>query len=74
MGVADLIVKLIESPKRSTRSNLGVNKPSTDGDKPSFLWKCAGWKLGCHGGVEQVVGIRTAKRPSVSATQLRLDA
>jgi hypothetical protein len=36
-SVADLIVKLIDSPKRSTRSNLGVNKPHTDGDKPSFL-------------------------------------
>lgn len=36
-SVADLIVKLIDSPKLSTGSNLGVNKPHTDGDKPSFL-------------------------------------
>jgi NAD(P)H-binding len=35
-SVADLIVELIDSPKRSVRSNLGVNKPHTDGDKPSF--------------------------------------
>ena len=36
-SVADLIVKLIDSPTRSVRSNLGVNKPHTDGDKPAFL-------------------------------------
>ena len=36
-SVADLIVKLIDSPKRSVRGNLGVNKPGTDGDKPGFL-------------------------------------
>ena len=36
-SVADLIVKLIESPKRSVRSNLGVNKPNTEGDKPTLL-------------------------------------
>jgi uncharacterized protein YbjT (DUF2867 family) len=36
-SVADLIVKLIDSPKLSTRSNLGVNKPNTNGDKPSFM-------------------------------------
>ena len=36
-SVADLIVKLIDSPKRSVRGNLGVNKPNTDGDKPAFL-------------------------------------
>ena len=36
-SVADLIVKLIGSPKRSVGSNLGVNKPRTDGDKPAFL-------------------------------------
>ena len=36
-SVADLIVELIDSPKLSTRSNLGVNKPHTDGDKPAFL-------------------------------------
>jgi uncharacterized protein YbjT (DUF2867 family) len=36
-SVADLIVRLIDSPKRSLRGNLGVNKPNTDGDKPSFM-------------------------------------
>lgn len=36
-SVADLIAKIINSPKLSTRSNLGVNKPNTEGDKPSFL-------------------------------------
>lgn len=36
-SVADLIVKLIASPELSSRSNLGVNKPGTDGDKPAFL-------------------------------------
>ena len=36
-SVADLIVKLIDSPKRSVRSNLGVSKPNTDADKPAFL-------------------------------------
>jgi uncharacterized protein YbjT (DUF2867 family) len=36
-SVADLIVELIDSPKLSTRSNLRVNKPHTDGDKPAFL-------------------------------------
>ena len=36
-SVADLIVKIILSPKLSSRSNLGVNKPNTDGDKPAFL-------------------------------------
>jgi len=36
-SVADLIVKLIESPKHSIGDNLGVNKPNTDGDTPAFL-------------------------------------
>jgi uncharacterized protein YbjT (DUF2867 family) len=36
-SVAALIVKIIGSPKLSARSNLGVNKPNTDGDKPAFL-------------------------------------
>jgi hypothetical protein len=35
-SVADLIVKLIDSPKRSIRANVGVSKPNTDADKPSF--------------------------------------
>lgn len=36
-SVADLVVKIIESPKKWTRGNLGVNKPNSDGDKPSFM-------------------------------------
>lgn len=36
-SVADLVVKIIESPTRWTRSNLGVNKPNSGGDKPSFM-------------------------------------
>ena len=36
-SVAELIVKVIESPKLFSRGNLGVNKPNTDGDKPAFL-------------------------------------
>lgn len=36
-SVAALITKIIDSPKLHARSNLGVNKPNTDGDKPAFL-------------------------------------
>ena len=36
-SVADLIVKLIDSPKRSVRGDLGVDKPKSDGPKPAFL-------------------------------------
>jgi hypothetical protein len=36
-SVAALIVKIIDSPELSARRNLGVNKPSTDADKPAFL-------------------------------------
>jgi uncharacterized protein YbjT (DUF2867 family) len=36
-SVAAFIVKIIESPKLDPRSNLGVNKPNSDGDKPAFL-------------------------------------
>jgi hypothetical protein len=35
-SVADLIVRIIQSPRLHTRANLGVNKPGTAGDKPSF--------------------------------------
>ena len=35
-SVAALVVKLIDNPKLEIRKNLGVNKPNTDGDKPSF--------------------------------------
>ena len=36
-SVAALITKIIVSPKLDSRSNLGVNKPNTDGDKPAFM-------------------------------------
>jgi uncharacterized protein YbjT (DUF2867 family) len=35
-SVAALVVKLIDNPKLEIRKNIGVNKPNTDGDKPSF--------------------------------------
>jgi uncharacterized protein YbjT (DUF2867 family) len=35
-SVAALIVEGIRNPKRFPQCNLGVNKPNTDGDKPSF--------------------------------------
>ena len=36
-SVAALISKIIASPELDSRSNLGVNKPNTDGEKPAFL-------------------------------------
>jgi uncharacterized protein YbjT (DUF2867 family) len=36
-SVAALIERIIRSPEIFVRSNLGVNKPGTDGDKPAFL-------------------------------------
>lgn len=36
-SVASLIVEIIEDPSRWSRTNLGVNKPDTDGDRPSFM-------------------------------------
>ena len=36
-SVAALVVDIIASPDLWPRSNLGVDKPGTDGDKPSFL-------------------------------------
>ncbi len=35
-SVADLITKIIATPMLHSRANLGVHKPGTDGDKPSF--------------------------------------
>jgi len=35
-SVADLIVKIIESPKMHSKDNIGIDKPNTDGDKPAF--------------------------------------
>ena|SRR6202035_2107064 len=34
--VAALVVKLIDNPASGIRKSLGVNKPNTDADKPSF--------------------------------------
>ncbi|AJG22431.1 SDR family oxidoreductase [Cupriavidus basilensis] len=36
-SVADLIVKVIESPQLHAGASLGVNKPNTDSDKPYFM-------------------------------------
>lgn len=36
-SVADVIAQVIQSPDRFPHSNVGVNKPNTDGDKPSFM-------------------------------------
>ena len=35
-SVADLIAKIIAKPSLHVRGNLGIDKPGTDGDKPSF--------------------------------------
>ena len=35
-SVAALVVECIHDPRRFSHSNLGVNKPNTDGDKPAF--------------------------------------
>lgn len=35
-SVAALVVKLAQSPNLEVQRNLGVNKPNSDGDKPSF--------------------------------------
>lgn len=35
-SVADLIGKIITEPSLHTRANVGVDKPGTEGDKPSF--------------------------------------
>lgn len=36
-SVADLIVKIIESPELHGGASLGVSKPNTEGDKPYFM-------------------------------------
>jgi uncharacterized protein YbjT (DUF2867 family) len=36
-SVADLVVKIATSPDMASCSNLGINKPNTDGDKPAFI-------------------------------------
>ena len=35
-SVAELVVKIIRSPKLHSKRNIGVDKPNTDGDKPAF--------------------------------------
>lgn len=35
-SVADLIVKIIRTPTLHSRGNIGIDKPGSDGDKPSF--------------------------------------
>lgn len=35
-SVADLIVKIVTRPSLHRHGNLGIDKPGTDGDKPSF--------------------------------------
>jgi uncharacterized protein YbjT (DUF2867 family) len=36
-SVAALVTELVVNPNRLVRANVGVNKPHTDGDKPSFV-------------------------------------
>lgn len=35
-SVADLVVRIIRSPTLHSRGNIGVDKPGSDGDRPSF--------------------------------------
>ncbi|WP_412989278.1 NAD(P)H-binding protein [Pediococcus siamensis] len=35
-SVADYVVKLLQNPTKDVRTSVGLNKPHTDGDKPSF--------------------------------------
>lgn len=35
-SIADLVNKLVADPSQAIRGSLGVNKPNTDGDKPSW--------------------------------------
>lgn len=36
-SVAALVTELVRHPERLVRANIGVNKPGTGGDKPSFI-------------------------------------
>jgi hypothetical protein len=36
-SVASLVTDVATSPGLWSRANLGVNKPGTDGDRPSFI-------------------------------------
>ena len=36
-SVADFILKLLQNPRQDLRTSIGLNKPNTDGDKPSWM-------------------------------------
>jgi len=36
-SIAAVVADIVRSPEHRMRSNIGVNKPDTDGDKPAFL-------------------------------------
>ena len=36
-SVADFVLKLIQNPRQDLRASIGLNKPNTDGDKPSWM-------------------------------------
>lgn len=36
LSVADYIVNIIKNPKEDLKSNVGLDKPGTDGDKPAW--------------------------------------
>lgn len=36
-SVADFVLKLIADPRRDLRASIGLDKPNTDGDKPSWM-------------------------------------
>lgn len=36
-SVAALVVEIIEDPSRHSRASIGVDKPGSDGDRPSFM-------------------------------------
>lgn len=36
-SVADYVLKLINNPRQDLRASVGLNKPNTDGDKPSWM-------------------------------------
>ena len=36
LSVADYIVNIIENPAEDLKSNVGLDKPGTDGDKPAW--------------------------------------
>lgn len=36
-SVADFVLKLLENPRQDLRASIGLDKPNTDGDKPSWM-------------------------------------